>query len=768
MSFSGGVFSINTSGQPVVDGTTISASVFNALTADLATGLSTCMLKDGTQTATAGIGFYAGTVSLPGIYFGTDTTTGLYRIGLNNNGYSVAGTKVWDIVAASTTLSHNLLFTDATYDIGASGATRPRNIFLSGNATIGGTVAVTGNITFTGDLAVNGGDLTTTATTFNLINATATTVNFAGGASTALNVGNASGTNTILGASTFSQAVTLSAALTYGGVTLSNAVTGTGNMVLSASPTFTGTVNAAAITASGQFLLSNTGPHAFGGSALPSTQFLFEGSFSPGSSAIGLGLSNTLTPSVGGDAYGMALGANLGAGATAITINKAGSGTHDTFSTLQLYPPTIGAGASTLTNAATLKINGAPSTGSNQYALWVTSGAINLGSGTLTAGATSVTTLAASGLITGNATGLNSIVGALKAASSGGDGITLGYANSTDTYDIGVNYTNINGTESVNASSRPSWRTRANNPAGSATYTIAYRADGAGAGVFSDVLVINPTGINGVLGGTTPAAASVTTLAASGITTLTADASTREALVMKGRSDNSGRINFKSNDLASTYGVLYWASDQISILNSALTTGVTITPSTGAFSATGTISANGGTIDTDDTTFNLINATATTVNFAGGASTALNIGNASGTNTVNGVTNFAHGIKLAGGDTLTVYDEGTWTPTAAGFTNVGGTPTYAGYYTRVGKLIHVLISITPVTSTASTLSTSTLTLPFNVNGASSDVLASSPAGGVIASGNGYIDGADNLLRTPTWSAGVGSNAVYVSATYLIP
>jgi hypothetical protein len=39
----------------------------------------------------------------------------------------------------------------------------------------------------------------------------------------------------------------MSAALTYGGVTLSNAVTGTGNMVLSASPTLTGTTVAAKI-----------------------------------------------------------------------------------------------------------------------------------------------------------------------------------------------------------------------------------------------------------------------------------------------------------------------------------------------------------------------------------------------------------------------------------------------------------------------------------------------------------------------------------------
>jgi hypothetical protein len=37
------------------------------------------------------------------------------------------------------TLTGNLLFTDASYDIGASGATRPRDLFLSRNATVGTT-----------------------------------------------------------------------------------------------------------------------------------------------------------------------------------------------------------------------------------------------------------------------------------------------------------------------------------------------------------------------------------------------------------------------------------------------------------------------------------------------------------------------------------------------------------------------------------------------------------------------------------------------------
>ena len=71
MSFSSGVFSINSTGQPVVTGTVISSTVFNDFTADIATGLSTCVLKDGTQTITANIpmssfkftGLAAGTTS---------------------------------------------------------------------------------------------------------------------------------------------------------------------------------------------------------------------------------------------------------------------------------------------------------------------------------------------------------------------------------------------------------------------------------------------------------------------------------------------------------------------------------------------------------------------------------------------------------------------------------------------------------------------------------------------------------------------------------
>jgi hypothetical protein len=63
----------------------------------------------------------------------------------------------------------DLLFTDATYDIGKSGATRPRDLFQSRNATIGGTLAVTGATTLsstvsTGALSATTGAFSSTVT----------------------------------------------------------------------------------------------------------------------------------------------------------------------------------------------------------------------------------------------------------------------------------------------------------------------------------------------------------------------------------------------------------------------------------------------------------------------------------------------------------------------------------------------------------------------------------------------------------------------------
>ena len=55
----------------------------------------------------------------------------------------------------ATTMNGNLTFVpDATYDIGATGATRPRDVFMSRNLTVGGTMTVAGGINFNGNVTV--------------------------------------------------------------------------------------------------------------------------------------------------------------------------------------------------------------------------------------------------------------------------------------------------------------------------------------------------------------------------------------------------------------------------------------------------------------------------------------------------------------------------------------------------------------------------------------------------------------------------------------
>lgn len=63
------------------------------------------------------------------------------------------------------TLGGDLLFTDATYDIGKSGATRPRDGFFSRNVVVGGTLGVTGASTIAALSATSGTFSTTLAVT---------------------------------------------------------------------------------------------------------------------------------------------------------------------------------------------------------------------------------------------------------------------------------------------------------------------------------------------------------------------------------------------------------------------------------------------------------------------------------------------------------------------------------------------------------------------------------------------------------------------------
>ena len=86
---------------------------------------------------------------------------------IDANGNVTIGSDAADTVTVNATVTSNLIFTDNTYDIGASGTTRPRSLFLSQNATLGGNLQVDGNTTIgnadTDTITVGGSFVTGTA-----------------------------------------------------------------------------------------------------------------------------------------------------------------------------------------------------------------------------------------------------------------------------------------------------------------------------------------------------------------------------------------------------------------------------------------------------------------------------------------------------------------------------------------------------------------------------------------------------------------------------
>ena len=110
---------------------------------------ATALTLSSAQAAT-----FAGDVTVGGAL----TLTG----GLTLNGAVVVGDSASDTLTVNATVTSDLLFTDATYDIGKSGATRPRDGFFSRNMAVGGTLGVTGATTLSSTLGVTGA-LTATA-----------------------------------------------------------------------------------------------------------------------------------------------------------------------------------------------------------------------------------------------------------------------------------------------------------------------------------------------------------------------------------------------------------------------------------------------------------------------------------------------------------------------------------------------------------------------------------------------------------------------------
>lgn len=128
----------------------------------VAAGTTTIIFADGTNVRTA-----------------IDATAGNLTVGgnLSVNGNTTLGNASGDSITLTGTVASNVLFTDNTYDIGASGATRPRSMFLGTNLTVGSLTS--GRVTFAGasGLLSDSSNLTWNGTTLGVTGAITVSAN---------------------------------------------------------------------------------------------------------------------------------------------------------------------------------------------------------------------------------------------------------------------------------------------------------------------------------------------------------------------------------------------------------------------------------------------------------------------------------------------------------------------------------------------------------------------------------------------------------------
>jgi hypothetical protein len=125
------------SGNPVVSGTLIEASWANTTLSDLATAMTDSLSRSGQGGMTAAFRAFDGTSTVPGIAWGSETTSGWYRAGAGDMRLVVTGSEVMKYLATGVSITGTL--------------------GVSSNATVGGTLSVTGAMTLTANPTLSAG-----------------------------------------------------------------------------------------------------------------------------------------------------------------------------------------------------------------------------------------------------------------------------------------------------------------------------------------------------------------------------------------------------------------------------------------------------------------------------------------------------------------------------------------------------------------------------------------------------------------------------------
>lgn len=139
MARSGGTMSIlNT----FVSGNPITADGHNQNNTDIAAEITNSLALDGQSTMTGVIKAANGSASAPSYTFGSDTNSGFYRIGADNIGVTLNGSKVGDWSTTGLVVTGTLGFSGDF----AVGTTKFTVAAASGNTVIAGTAAIAGDV----------------------------------------------------------------------------------------------------------------------------------------------------------------------------------------------------------------------------------------------------------------------------------------------------------------------------------------------------------------------------------------------------------------------------------------------------------------------------------------------------------------------------------------------------------------------------------------------------------------------------------------------
>ena len=494
------------------------------------------------------------------------------------------------------------------------------------NLTVGLDLQVDRNAVVTGDLAVNGGDLTTTAAAFNLVNANATTVNFAS-AGTTINIGAATGTTTI------KHNVDIDGDLNVDGGDLT-----VGSVAFNLANTTATTVN-------------------FAGAATTLTMAATSG-------------TTTIRNNVDIDGDLNVDGGDLTTGATtfnlldttATTINFGGAAT--------LVDIGSTSGTTTVYNNLVAEIDLAVK-GNNLTTNKTTFNLVNTTAETVNfAGAGTAITM-------GAATGATTVRHALNVA---GDLAVNGGDLTTTATTFNLLPTNA---LTVNAFS-----VATDLRLGGATGTTTINNDLAIAGttVFDGDLAVNGGDLTSSSTTFNLLPTTTTTVNAFGSATTVNIGATTGSTVIKNNLDVDGDVNIDGEDLTvstATFNLANTAATTVNAFGAA--TSLVLAATTGTTQVRNNLdvdldlNVDGGDITTSQTTFNLLNATATTINFAG-AATTLEIGSATGNTNINNNLVVDGDVQVKGGDLTTdqsVFNLVNTTATtvnlagAASFVNIG-------------------------------------------------------------------------------------------------